>query len=305
MIGAFQKYVYGDNSSVSNLYNDVKAIALGETNKANLSTDCVQANTNLTTTNTSWWQDFDGQFRAPYVDDASHYKYFQVEFTTNGLIYIRTFEDRDDVGHVNINETPASPASQSWNTGVGGGTIYIGVSERYFVLASEHGATWGDNTYKGIVGIFELSRDQPWNTVAAAYPNFCLIQTSTGFRELEGAYIPRAKNTANNDITMENAKAYISSDSVGTTEIGQNTRFPNTRVYDDTGQQVVPFLPINVLNALKYGPKLGSISGVCDVWMAPNNTLANLEIVPHPNQTDEYIAIQVYYQNYHWLLPNS
>lgn len=305
MIGAFQKYVYGDNSSVSNIYNDVKAIALGETNKANLSTDCVQANTNLTTANTSWWQDFDGQFRSPYADDPSHYKYFQIEFTTNGLIYIRIFEDRDDIGHVNINETPASPISQSWNTGVGGGTIYIGVSERYFVLASEHGTTWGDGNYKGIVGVFELSRDQPWNTVAAAYPNFCVIQTSEAFREQEGAYIPRAKNTSNNDITMENTKAYISSDSVGTTEIDQSTRFPNTLVYDDTGQQVVPFLPINILNALKYGPKLGSISGICDVWMGPNNTLANLEAVPHSNQTDEYIAIQVYYQNYHWLLPNS
>lgn len=304
MIGAFQKYVYGNNTAASNLYNDIKAITLGETNPANLSTDCVQANTDLTTSNTSWWQDFDGQFRSPYIDDSGHYKYFQVEFTTNGLIYIKAFEDRDAIGHTNINEVPISPITQSWNTGVGGGTIYVGVSERYFVLISEHGNIWGDGGYKGIVGVFELSRDQPWNTVAASYPNFCLIQTSTCFREYEGAFIPRAKNISNNDITGENAKAYIATDSTGTTEFDQTTRFPNNRVYNDSGQQVLPFLPINVLNAQKYGPKLGSISGVCDVWMAPNNTLLNLESVPHPT-SGEYISVLVYINNYNWLFPNT
>jgi len=304
MIGAFQKYTYGSNTSVSNLYNDIKSIALGETNKANLSSDCVQANTDLVTTNTSWWQDFDGQFRSPYVDDNAHYKYAQIEFTTGGLIYMRAFEDRDNILHTNLNEVPASPASQSWNTGTGGGTIYIGVSERFLLLVSEHGTTWGDGGYKGVVGVFELSRDQPWNTVTAQYPNFCLIQTSTCFRESQGAWVPRAKNLSNTDITGENTKLYISSDSVGTTELDQNTRFPTSRVYNDVGQQVLPFLPINIINAQKYGPKLGSISDVCDVWMAPNNTLLNLESVPHP-VSGEYVAMLVYVNNYHWLLPNS
>ena len=51
----FSKYTYKPSSTLSNVYADIVAIITGETNIANLSSDCDQLNSNILSTTASGW----------------------------------------------------------------------------------------------------------------------------------------------------------------------------------------------------------------------------------------------------------
>ncbi len=306
-------YKYIPGATPANILTDLIAILTGETNPANLSADCDQANTTISTTvSVAGWTVHDSAasatsqvIKAPYVDDGTAFKYLEIKIDS----YIETwgYETFDEVNHTGTNKTGNTTSSyyyQSFDES-NGGTIHLFSSPRFIAYSSQESNGWG-GYYDGMTIAAEHSRNQPWNTIASGYPAFALLFTGYLFSGYEANYFTRVKDVLNADLVGSNAKSYIATSGCSYNDLSSSSHFPvgtETKVYDDTDQRLVPFFPIELVNSPKYSVRVGDISTISNIWIAPKNLLANLETVA--KETDEYLAFQANNGGHRFLFPKG
>ena len=198
-------YNYQAGATQANVVADLIKLITGETNKANLSADCVQANTTITSTVAAGWSVYDASAGTNYQvvrvlnQDAATYKYFGLEFSSTTVFKTYICESWNSGTHAATN-------AQSYITGVwnstGGGYFYLYVTAKNIVIFP-----WTSGGYQLLHGIFEFSRD----TIPSGYPCAALITNATylGSGNAQSISFPRVKKTdAVGDATTNNAIAY-------------------------------------------------------------------------------------------------
>ena len=184
-------YNYAAGATQANVLSDIVKLLTGETNKANLSAACVQANTSIISTVSAGWSVWDAaagtniQCLRALNQDGSTYKYYLLQFGSTTAFSAATAETWNAGTHTGTNVT--SYAANTWDS-AGGGYFYIYASQKNIVILP-----WTSSGYKGIVGsIFEFTRE----ATPATYPTVLLL-ANTNFcypGAVNCAYSPRIKN---------------------------------------------------------------------------------------------------------------
>ena len=306
-------YKYIPGATPANILTDLIAILTGETNPANLSADCDQANTTISTAvSVAGWTVHDAAasatsqvIKAPYADNGAAYKYLELKIDN----YIETwgYETFDETGHVGTNKTGNTTSSSYYQSLdiSNGGIIHLFSSPRFIAFSSQKASSWGGYN-SGISIAAEHTRNQPWNTVASGYPAFSLLFTGYLLSSYEGNFFTRVKDVLNADLTGSNAKSYIATSGCSYNDWSNTSMFPSgteTKVYNDADQRVIPFMPIELVNPTKYSVRVGDTSTISNIWIAPRNLLANLETVT--KEADEYIAFQADSNGHRILFPKG
>lgn len=220
----FAKYEYQAGSSLANIMSDIVALLTGETVVANLSTDCVDANSYIFSTVAAGWTVYDSiagtnaQCLRALNLDGSTYKYLVIDLNTANKMYGKVYQSWDSGAHtgtnLSYNSDSTSQGCQKIDT-TGGGVLYIGASARYAVFNSYAGGIWGVNS-AGVyapTGIFERTRAAAWDTTGAGYPPYVYLTgyftevSWAGFADTAGASVitsPRIKGLSG-DLTGINA----------------------------------------------------------------------------------------------------
>jgi hypothetical protein len=205
----YAQYVYKAGSTKANVLADIVALLTGETNKANLSADCVQANTEiLTTESVAGWTLHDAAAATNRVvlsapcEDALFTKYFGLDFNGATLVYAGGASTWDAGAHTGtecvgtFNNPAGIPFTQSANNFnlANGGTIIISASARHIYLAFK-----STGTFIG-AGITEFAREGPNETTT--YPNWAILTINGLFvrpinKNHQGAGDAHSNSTAN------------------------------------------------------------------------------------------------------------
>lgn len=231
-------YNYVAGASQANIIADVVKMLTGETNKANLSADCVQANTSITASFASaGWSVYDASAGTNYQvlralnNDGSTYKYVGVKADSSSVWRLAIYESWNSSTHVATNpaENAISGTSMSWNP-TAGGYIYIYASARSIVIRNYHSSTW---QARGGGLVFEYSRDM----VPASYP--CHIISNSG-NSTYSAIGPRTKNVATTgDYASGNAGSNIQTTHAMWSAGHLNQYFGNQSVYNRDASETV------------------------------------------------------------------
>lgn len=205
-------YCYAAGATAANVNADLIKLMTGETNKANLSADCVQANTSIVSTVPAGWTVYDSaaggnsQVIRSLCADGTTYKYYKVNVSSTTVIDYNSYEGWNNTTHVGTNPTmPTAYGSGAWSS-VNGGYFYMYVSNRSIVCLSFTSAA-----YQNINGalFFETTRDG----ILPGYP--CFFQygfnsnnvlyfgsTSSAF------YSPRMKNNSSTGDVLSSSMSY-------------------------------------------------------------------------------------------------
>ena len=210
----YARYDYAASATLANVVSDIGNILIGETDKANLSAGCVQATTEIISDVASGWTLHDFQpgawkataYRAPLADDAATFKYLVLDFNTSNFVMIKAYETWDEISHVGTNlcyNSDSTTYGQRIDL-TSGGTMYIFASARFCMFVSQT-ATYSSSF--GPSGIFERTRDLPFDTVAAGYPPW--VWHSLGYANQGAsyamAYAPRLLDRFASEITGSSA----------------------------------------------------------------------------------------------------
>lgn len=301
----YAKYEYNSGATQANILADLVLILTGTTDVNSLSASCNKTNSTITATVAAGWTVHDASagsgkqvLKAAYVDDGSKFKYAELTVTASE-IQLHGNETWDNSAHTYTNKTANTSYYQRWSSS-NIGRVYIFASARFIALATEYSTYYGDSTYGGMSMLCEMSREQPWNTVAAGYPTYALINSGECIYGSMGCYYPRLKNNMGNDVTGASAKTYLST--VGCRYDGWSaaTSFPqgaNARVYDATGGRQVPFFEICATDVANFVTWVGETSSVSDIWATPKDLLGQLETVT--KNSIDYLAVTTHTTNGH------
>jgi hypothetical protein len=284
----YTQYRYTSGATVANVLSDLVALLTGETNKANLSASCDQANTTITSTIAAGWTLHDGSsgtnkqvVKAAYTDDPSNYKYVEVEMTST-TIALYLYETFDSGTHTGTNKSGYTSYQQVFSTSQTN-TIHLFATAKYIVLFTGYSndTNWGDNSYHGCYLISEMTRLPPWNTVASGMPSVMICHTGPDFQTASNkyAYFVRARNKANVILTDNGTAGNIYL--LGGIS-GSLSYFPSAAdaiVYDDTGNPQIPTLAIYAGRHDIYSMPLGEISSDADLWVIPAATASLFDTV--------------------------
>lgn len=140
----FAKYEYQVGATLANVMSDIVALLTGETNKANLSADCVQANTYIISTVAAGWTVYDAiagtnaQCLRALDVGSSTYKYLVVDLNSTGRLLSKTYESWDSGAYTGTNL-----AYNSDNVDLGqiislaeGGILFCRVSAKHGIFFS-------------------------------------------------------------------------------------------------------------------------------------------------------------------------
>lgn len=174
-------YNYKAGSSVTNLINDLVKLATGETNKANLSADCVQANTTIISTVAAGWtvHDADAGANSQVIKclqaDGTTMKYFRLTGVSNTSYRGTAYESWNATSHTGTNPTGDTNGFMigDWDT-VNGGYFYIYVSPRTIFMRPYHTAAW-----KG-PGSF-ICLEYTKESVFAGYPSYIVSASNYNY----------------------------------------------------------------------------------------------------------------------------
>lgn len=204
-------YNYQAGSTQANVLADLVKLVTGETNKANLSANCVQANTTITSTTAAGWTVWDAaagtntQCVRALNQDGTTYKYQLFVFSSTTVCGGYTVETWNATTHTGTNAV--TQYTTTWDA-AGGGYFYVYATSKNIIILP-----WTTTGYKAISGmsVSEFSRD----TTPATYP--CHMSHGASFLGSTGntaAGICRIKNNnATGDTT--NASSYIAAINVG------------------------------------------------------------------------------------------
>ncbi len=137
-------YKYNAGSTLANILADITALLTGETNKVNLSTDCNQAGTVITSTIAAGWTVHDGatgtagQTVFKLHDGANVYGYAMVDLSVSGRLLVRGYEAWDAATHTGTNPIYKSDDADYGQIVdlSGGGTLFIGAAAGYGIYFS-------------------------------------------------------------------------------------------------------------------------------------------------------------------------
>ncbi len=292
-------YQYLAGAFASDLLDDLVAILTGETLVANLSASCNKSSTSIESVVPSGWTLHDEAagtnakvIKAPLADDATRFKYVEINTNTAGAVLTKVFEDHNATTHTGSNLCYASDlvsSNQRVSTNTVG-TLHIFSSARFLLLASLYSGLWGSPTNSGPSGCFERTRQCGWDTPAAGWPPFLfcnlgdLAATSNGL----SAYAPRYMDRARNPLAGSSAPLYGFTGPFGSD--GSNSQLSvfkmfsqlngiDQRVPDETGGYVTPFYPITFLNYSVMPEPYGEISSHCEIWVLPQGVATNLDVL--------------------------
>ncbi|MBF0191619.1 MAG: hypothetical protein HQL99_10855 [Magnetococcales bacterium] len=292
-------YKYLAGATAANILDDLVAILTGETNVANLSSSCNKGLTSIESLIPAGWTLHDGAaganakvIKAPLADDATRFKFVEVNTNTAGSIITKVFEDYNATTHAGTNlcyTSDVANSNQRVSTNTAG-TIHMFSSARFLMLAGMANGQWGSGTNAGPSGCFERTRQCAWDTVSAGWPPFLfcnlgdLAATSNGL----SAYAPRYMDRVQATLSGLSAPLYGFTGPFGSD--GSNSQLSvfkmfaqlngiDQRVPDESGGYVTPFFPISFLNYATMPEPYGEISSVCEIWALPQGIAANLDVL--------------------------
>ncbi len=297
----YTKYVYNSGSDITNVLSDVIAILTGETDKANLSADCDQTNTEIISTVAAGWTVHDAAagtdaqvIKAPLADDATTFKYINLNAGSSGYLKTEVWETWDEVAHsgtnmaYDSNSTSYSPRLDLTD----GGTLYLFASARFAAFTSQTAAGYGPSSYGGVTGCFEHTRGLPFDTVANGWPPYCW--GTFGRADSSGNYFgykPRMQDKEENQKTGSLADVQLNT-------IGHPTQWNaalsgiTQKLPDGNGGFRVPFFPAYVVNVGDMPAPYGNLSSLCDIWSIPANIAVHLDTITRSGI--DYICLKQY-----------
>lgn len=301
----YAKYAYVNGATQANTLADICAILAGETTVANLSAACDQANTTITSAVAAGWTMHDASagtnqrvLKAPHADNGSSYKYLLIDHTNTGYINFVGYESWNATAHTGTNPTANAITSsyQRKNT-TGAGVFHIFSSARFAAFCCEYSTYWGDNSYGGPTIFAEMSRLLPWSTSSNGMPSFALIYPAPCLNNNSNlmAYLTRALRNDGVAVTGASAQCNISTIGAFGQNIANALYHPDgseQKIPNGLGQELVPRFPVYVSYPAVFGPPVGDISSVSDIWLAPKTLLGNFETVTVGGNS--YIALKGY-----------
>ena len=276
----YAKYTYSAGSTVANILNDVVLILTGTTNKATLSANCDQANTEiLTTYNVAGWTLHDGNagtnkkvISAPNSDVGT--KYAILDTGSNaGYLKITVSEDWNSTTHIATNEVYNTYPNNPVISTTVSGSLYIYASPRTLVMMSFQSGTFGCGNYSGWEAVVERERGIAyWDTIGNNYPLSILLDPAQGLcANGIGVNVksPRVKNILNGaDGTMY---GYIDTVFKGVFGSSFNNAMTSSKVLNSQDQ-------LSLLVTRMYVGSLGEL-----VWAGDISTKNDLPLL-QPNQ---------------------
>lgn len=179
-------YNYAAGSTQANVLSDLIKLITGETNKANLSANCVQANTSITSTVAAGWTVHDAaagtnqQVVRALCQDGTTYKYYRLNTSTTTSIISSIAEAWNETAHTGTNVVVNGAVT--WSAS-GGGYFYVYATVKNIVLLSYSSSTWS-----WPMDCHEFTRE----TVGSTYP--CFAMTYSDPNPVQGAVVlPRVK----------------------------------------------------------------------------------------------------------------
>lgn len=287
----YAKYSYQTGLIQSNLLNDLTLILSGTTDKATLSANCNQVDTEIISTVPVGWTVYDANpgankkiFRAQIADDVAQFKYVELDVSTAGQIKFFIYEAWNAVAHTGTNKSANVSYYLRYDT-AGTGQVYLWADARKILCYTTYGVSLGDNAYAGSYVMAETSRIQPWDTVAAAYPKSVIIPGGQGYFSgtTRAIFFCRVKNRSNTDLTGASAIAfpmtvgcYCGQEMVSTSRYPVNT---GALVPDATGVLRIPLMPIYLGDAPVFSIPVADISQVAEVYQSPTGIMTAFETV--------------------------
>lgn len=303
----YAKYEYNSGATQANILADLVAILTGTTDVNTLSASCNKAASTITSTVAAGWTVHDASagsnkqvLKAPYVDNGSAYKYTEITVSASE-IQLHVNETWNETAHTYTNKTGNTSYYQRWSSS-NAGRVYIFSSARFMALVGEYSTSYGESSYSGMTVIVELSRNQPWNTVASGYPSVALVNTGEAHYGNAGVYVPRAKNNMNIDVTGTSAKLFLATANTHYSNWVTASNFPqgvNARVYDALGNRQIPFFELLAVDPPNFVTWLGDLSTISDIWIAPKDLLAQLETIT--KSSVDYIGVQANNTGQKWV----
>jgi hypothetical protein len=284
----------------ANVLNDVIAICTGETNKANLSATCDQANTYIVGTEPAGWTLHDSSItgylttrkaiKAPNADGTWKYVLMTTDLVSGTIFNVWPFlyENWDNgtgggTAHTGTNlarsSYPAVNGAWPYLNYNAGDSLFLSVSARRLVIWSRS-ATGGYCIFPILIS--ERERVDPWDTVVAGYPVGVYSEVnSTG-----GAISPRTRNS----LAVDVKPATYAYNTAAATATASSYATGTLRARDATFQPVHPVLPIYLrgpssLGHLHLG---GQLQG--GIYMTTNSTGVTGDEVSYNGQ--QYVLLQ-------------
>lgn len=231
-------YNYQAGSTAANISADLIKILTGETNKANLSANCVQANTSILSTVPAGWTVWDAaagtnaQCIRALNQDGTTYKYYTLQAANGTTIGGTVSEAWNAATHTGTNTTTQSTCT--WDSS-GGGYFYIYATSKNIVIMPW--ITTGYINGNGL-SVFEVSRD----TIPATYPCHYMVNSfaSMGQSNNTSGIISRIKNqSTTGDTTNHLSTVYITAITSGLGTAG-GTGMPgsSTSTFRDASENV-------------------------------------------------------------------
>lgn len=222
-------YNYQAGSTQANVLNDLVKILTGETNKANLSANCVQANTSILSTVPAGWTLHDAaagtntQNIKALNQDGTTYKYFSLQMTSTTTMSGAFYESWNAIAHTGTNWAAQYWPTTTWDS-AGGGYFYIYATSKNIIIMP-----WTSTGYKSMqaISLFEFTPD----VTPAGYPRAAHITDIQYFGNASNisSSISRFKySTTTGDGTSGGAICYP----VGLTYSWLN----NSQLYRDTSE---------------------------------------------------------------------
>jgi len=285
-------YTYAAGSTQANVLADVVKLLTGETNKANLSANCVQASTSIISTVAAGWSVYDAsagtnkQAIRALNQDGTTYKYATVSFSSTTVLNTAVQESWNSGTHAATNEVVAP--SISWNA-TNGGTLYIYATVKNFIIYSYSGSVF--QLFSS--WCFEISRD----TIPSGYPCHVGCGPNNGDSYLfsisatqYAASIPRTKKfQTTGDATLDTVMMQAISGGAGVAStVG---RLTDAQIFRDASEtQKLAVYKIGVGGgANQNGCQLGT---VYDMYVTGVNSGINtLDEITYSSQT--YVAIKI------------
>ncbi len=202
-------------------------------------------------------------FRALNKDGVT-YKYVVVDINTTSVLLLKTYETWDSSAHTGTNlcyNSDSATYGAKYIT-TGPGQLFVFVNARWLAMLSRDvvsGQLNYNSSYQGLIGCFEVARDNAEDTAAANYPPFFWTNTSNFFMTAFACcgFSPRTRDGS----TGANAKieiATILGKTVGTTTKAQSFVPSTTNVWNakDWGLTLYVHEPSNSVRGRAFGLKL-------------------------------------------------
>jgi hypothetical protein len=285
-------YKYKAGASSSNILSDLVALITGETVVSNLSSDCDQVNTSITSVVAPTWVLYEqisatrAILRAPYSDNASLYKYIEVYASSFGIMLFGY--DSWDIATDTYNWKTQNTSSSTYDQGfdlTNGGLFHVFAGPNHTAIAAEESGNFGGN-YNGLLLASEYTRDLSNNN--NTMQSFCIIDTGTSLNGGDFAFPVVSPDKTGNLI---NTAAYVTSKSSGFDSWFDGNSFATAFILNGSDSEF-ELSPIYIGNASTYGHPIGNISEKSDVWCLPTNSLPNKQYFIY--NTSNYISMYAY-----------